>query len=214
MITNKKKLVGILLSLAMTMCPIVENNSTQNSMITSIVVSAKASENNTQTLANDINQDGIVNVLDTLELKKHIIKGETSNNVDLIQTKRASFGLDNFSYYNDGIYDEYIPFDDDIFNYEIYDNQVWVVIKHQYSDFNKVWTAEDFPVDNIDYVDDLTVFAPDEFANAKPLNKVLILYLKNHGVENVVKMVNDLENANMVEIQKIVVQDRWYPIED
>jgi uncharacterized protein YlbG (UPF0298 family) len=218
----KKVLLTVLLALGMT------TSVGAYAVDSEVSVGESTSSDLTGAVSGDVNGDGVANILDTLALKNHIVEGKsvegytydtngdgTSDRVDIIQSKRSTFGLDNFSYYDDGIYDEYEPFNNyAIFNDDIYDNQVWVVIKHQYSDFDKVWSAEDFPVENIDHVYDLTNFGTEDFKDTSKFNKYLILYLKDCSKENVIQMVNDLENSHMVELKKISVQNIWYPIDD
>jgi hypothetical protein len=202
-------------------------------------VSVGESTGTTPTVSGDVNGDGVVNILDTLALKNHLVEGNsiegytydtngdgTSNRVDIIQSKRATFGLDNFSYYDDGIYDEYEPFNyaelnsDSVSTYSIS-----ISIKHQYSQLHKVWSAEDFGLDSSQVVDirDLTDYqfntAEDEelYLNTTHYVQVLNVYLTNPSVEsmsNVIKRLEDeISRGNNVQIKKIGVSVISEPVD-
>lgn len=105
--------------------------------------------------------------------------------------------------------DEFIP-STSIVDESFEDNRVVVWIKHQYSEFNKVWSADYFGIENILHVKDATPTEWDDKTIQDYLNQpsvifrqAVYIYLENPGKENVLKMIQDIESRNLNEIQCI-----------
>jgi hypothetical protein len=177
----------------------------------------------------------VVNILDTLALKNHIVEGKTiegynydtnndgtSNKVDVIQSKRSTFGLDNFSYYNDGVYDEYTPFDYSIFDSDEIDNyfhsRFEITLKHQYSPIDIDYTINGliyntnfflYGIDNLWFPEDLNcrVFfsteAKNEYLEGTTYRKIILVRLQDSSNLKIKDVISEIENSNIAEIEKI-----------
>jgi hypothetical protein len=117
----------------------------------------------------------------------------------------------NISIYNDGIYDTYTHSTLHEYNYiDFEDDKVLITIKHQNSKVNHEWTKEDFGVDNIDYIEDLTKLTMPEdqirnYLNSVTFRQMLCIHLKETSKDNVLKMIEDIEEKNIPEIKSIYV---------
>ncbi|MCM1507561.1 MAG: dockerin type I repeat-containing protein [Ruminococcus flavefaciens] len=143
----------------------------------------------------DVNADGRFNIADVTLFQSWLMgKDVTLNNCqsadfcedgildvfDLCMMKKEFLnGSDEFKPCTSTINDVFV------------DYVVVVTTKKQYP--KRIWTAEDFKgVENIDTVLDATPPTYD--------NQILYILLKDCSKENVLKMIHDIENANIEEI--------------
>lgn len=154
-----------------------------------------------------------VNVFTLLDMKRAVLSRESDYSADdFIAVKEQLLNVENVIEPPQVIYpvkviDEFISstttIDEDFDDYRIV---VW--IKHQYSEFNKVWSAEYFGVENISYVEDAMPTKWDDKRIQDYLNQPSVIfrqpiyiYLEDPSKENVLKMIQDIENQNLNEIQ-------------
>ena len=169
-----------------------------------------------------------VNVFTLLNMKSAVLSREAEYSAaDFIAVKEQLLNVENVIEPPQVIYpvkviDEFIPstttIDEDFDDYRIV---VW--IKHQYSEFNKVWSAEYFGVDNIAYVKDGFTFYKNwdikrkqDYLNQPSIvfRQAVYIYLENPSKENVLKMIQDIENQNLNEIHYASVLYHYDLIDD
>jgi hypothetical protein len=107
---------------------------------------------------------------------------------------------------NPKVIDEFIPFVLDEREHDY--SKVYVRIKHQYSVMNQVWTADDFGVDNIAYIEDVTYNDWTEERKKEHLEngvfrQWLCIILTEPGKEKALQMIDDIETQGILEISKV-----------
>lgn len=124
--------------------------------------------------AADFCEDGKLNVLDLCMMKRKLVENMQSN---------------------PEVIDEFTPctatLEDDFMDWKVH-----VIIKHQYSVSNRIWTISDFfNVDNIKNV--------KQYELNTPYRQMIEISLNEKSKENVLKLIHDIEALNIVEIKEI-----------
>ena len=124
--------------------------------------------------AGDLCEDGKLNVLDLCMMKRKLVENMQSN---------------------PEVIDEFTPctatLEDDFMDWKVH-----VIIKHQYSVSNHIWTISDFfNVDNIKNV--------KQYELNTPYRQMIEISLNEKSKENVLKLIHDIEALNIVEIKEI-----------
>ena len=124
--------------------------------------------------AGDLCEDGKLNVLDLCMMKRKLVENMQSN---------------------PEVIDEFTPctatLEDDFMDWKVH-----VIIKHQYSVSNHIWTISDFfNVDNIKNV--------KQYELNTPYRQIIEISLNEKSKENVLKLIHDIEALNIVEIKEI-----------
>lgn len=166
------------------------------------------SYNQEETLLGDINDDGSFNISDVVLLQKWLLgvsdvtlpnwkaadfcEDKKLNVLDLCMMKRKL--VENMQS-NPEVIDEFTPctatLEDDFMDWKVH-----VIIKHQYSVSNHIWTISDFfNVDNIKNVKQYELNAP--------YRQMIEISLNEKSKENVLKLIHDIEALNIVEIKEI-----------
>ena len=166
------------------------------------------SYNQEETLLGDINDDGSFNIADIVMLQKWLLgvsdvtlpnwkaadfcEDEKLNVLDLCMMKRKL--VENMQS-NPEVIDEFTPctatLEDDFMDWKVH-----VIIKHQYSVSNHIWTISDFfNVDNIKNV--------KQYELNTPYRQMIEISLNEKSKENVLKLIHDIEALNIVEIKEI-----------
>lgn len=166
------------------------------------------SYNQEETLLGDINDDGSFNVADIVMLQKWLLgvsdvtlpnwkaadfcEDGKLNVLDLCMMKRKL--VENMQS-NPEVIDEFTPctatLEDDFMDWKVH-----VIIKHQYSVSNHIWTISDFfNVDNIKNV--------KQYELNTPYRQMIEISLNEKSKENVLKLIHDIEALNIVEIKEI-----------
>lgn len=166
------------------------------------------SYNQEETLLGDINDDGSFNISDVVLLQKWLLgvsdvtlpnwkaadfcEDGKLNVLDLCMMKRKL--VENMQS-NPEVIDEFTPctatLEDDFMDWKVH-----VIIKHQYSVSNHIWTISDFfNVDNIKNVKQYELNAP--------YRQMIEISLNEKSKENVLKLIHDIEALNIVEIKEI-----------
>ena len=119
-------------------------------------------------------EDGKLNVLDLCMMKRKLVENMQSN---------------------PEVIDEFTPctatLEDDFMDWKVH-----VIIKHQYSVSNHIWTISDFfNVDNIKNV--------KQYELNTPYRQMIEISLNEKSKENVLKLIHDIEALNIVEIKEI-----------
>lgn len=161
-----------------------------------------------ETLLGDINNDGLFNIADIVMLQKWLLgvsdvtlpnwkaadfcEDGKLNVLDLCMMKRKL--VENMQS-NPEVIDEFTPctatLEDDFMDWKVH-----VIIKHQYSVSNHIWTISDFfNVDNIKNVKQYELNAP--------YRQMIEISLNEKSKENVLKLIHDIEALNIVEIKEI-----------
>lgn len=155
----------------------------------------------------DFCEDGILDVFDLCMMKKELLNYNSS---------------EEYPVKNPVVIDEFTPCTatiDDNFDIWLID----IIIKHQYSDPNRVWTVDDFKeVENVKSVknniikvtenmeiEDNNIQFNIQYENTFPYRQVIRVYLKYPSKKNVLKMIHDIEELNIKEIKEI--QTYKYP---
>jgi hypothetical protein len=162
----------------------------------------------------DVNDDGDFNVSDAVLLQKWLLavpdthlanwkaadfcEDERLDVFDLCLMKRELINRNTTTTYpveNPEVIDEFTPcsatLDDDFMDWKIQ-----VVIKCQYSDPERVWTADDFNgVENIKKV--------KQYNQVNPYRQVLEISLKKYSKEAVIQMIHDIEALGIEEIKEV-----------
>ena len=160
------------------------------------------------TLLGDINADGSFNIADIVLLQKWLLgvsdvtlpnwkaadfcEDKKLNVLDLCMMKRKL--VENMQS-NPEVIDEFTPctatLEDDFMDWKVH-----VIIKHQYSVLNHIWTISDFfNVDNIKNV--------KQYELNTPYRQMIEISLNEKSKENVLKLIHDIEALNIVEIKEI-----------
>ena len=166
------------------------------------------SYNQEETLLGDINDDGSFNIADIVMLQKWLLgvsdvtlpnwkaadfcEDKKLNVLDLCMMKRKL--VENMQS-NPEVIDEFTPctatLEDDFMDWKVH-----VIIKHQYSVSNHIWTISDFfNVDNIKNV--------KQYELNTPYRQMIEISLNEKSKENVLKLIHDIEALNIVEIKEI-----------
>lgn len=166
------------------------------------------SYNQEDTLLGDINDDGSFNVADIVMFQKWLLgvsdvtlpnwkaadfcEDGKLNVLDLCMMKRKL--VENMQS-NPEVIDEFTPctatLEDDFMDWKVH-----VIIKHQYSVSNHIWTISDFfNVDNIKNV--------KQYELNTPYRQMIEISLNEKSKENVLKLIHDIEALNIVEIKEI-----------
>ena len=166
------------------------------------------SYNQEETLLGDINDDGSFNIADIVMLQKWLLgvsdvtlpnwkaadfcEDKKLNVLDLCMMKRKL--VENMQL-NPEVIDEFTPctatLEDDFMDWKVH-----VIIKHQYSVSNHIWTISDFfNVDNIKNV--------KQYELNNPYRQIIEISLNEKSKENVLKLIHDIEALNIVEIKEI-----------
>lgn len=166
------------------------------------------SYNQEETLLGDINDDGSFNISDVVLLQKWLLgvsdvtlpnwkaadfcEDGKLNVLDLCMMKRKL--VENMQS-NPEVIDEFTPctatLEDDFMDWKVH-----VIIKHQYSVSNHIWTISDFfNVDNIKNV--------KQYELNTPYRQMIEISLNEKSKENVLKLIHDIEALNIVEIKEI-----------
>lgn len=166
------------------------------------------SYNQEETLLGDINDDGSFNIADIVMLQKWLLG---VSDVTLPNWKAADFCEDGKLNVLDlcmmkcklvenmqsdpEVIDEFTPctatLEDDFMDWKVH-----VIIKHQYSVSNHIWTISDFfNVDNIKNV--------KQYELNTPYRQMIEISLNEKSKENVLKLIHDIEALNIVEIKEI-----------
>ncbi|MDE5770973.1 MAG: dockerin type I repeat-containing protein [Ruminococcus sp.] len=195
--------------------------------MTGISVSADTTENSANYLSGDVNSDGKFTIADVLIFQKWITGSDvTLNNwqaVDfnqdgvldvfdlcIMKNELRSYNSrykDNIGYpvSNPDVIDEFTPCtatDKDFFD----TGGIRVVIKHQYSVSDRVWTVDDFKgIDNIKSFCQSDNYNPTSSV-VPPYRQIIKIGLEECSVENVLKMVHDIEALNLPEVMKVEVR--------
>lgn len=124
--------------------------------------------------AGDLCEDGKLNVLDLCMMKRKLVENMQSN---------------------PEVIDEFTPctatLEDDFMDWKVH-----VIIKHQYSVSNHIWTISDFfNVDNIKNI--------KQYELNTPYRQMIEISLNEKSKENVLKLIHDIEALNIVEIKEI-----------
>lgn len=166
------------------------------------------SYNQEDTLLGDINADGSFNIADIVMLQKWLLgvsdvtlpnwkagdlcEDGKLNVLDLCMMKRKL--VENMQS-NPEVIDEFTPctatLGDDFMDWKVH-----VIIKHQYSVSNHIWTISDFfNVDNIKNV--------KQYELNTPYRQIIEISLNGKSKENVLKLIHDIEALNIAEIKEI-----------
>lgn len=166
------------------------------------------SYNQEDTLLGDINADGSFNIADIVMLQKWLLgvsdvtlpnwkagdlcEDGKLNVLDLCMMKCKL--VENMQS-NPEVIDEFTPctatLEDDFMDWKVH-----VIIKHQYSVSNHIWTISDFfNVDNIKNV--------KQYELNTPYRQMIEISLNEKSKENVLKLIHDIEALNIVEIKEI-----------
>lgn len=166
------------------------------------------SYNQEETLLGDINDDGSFNISDVVLLQKWLLgvsdvtlpnwkaadfcEDKKLNVLDLCMMKRKL--VENMQS-NPEVIDEFTPctatLEDDFMDWKVH-----VIIKHQYSVSNHIWTISDFfNVYNIKNV--------KQYELNTPYRQIIEILLNEKSKENVLKLIHDIEALNIVEIKEI-----------
>ena len=161
-----------------------------------------------ETVEGDINNDGTFTIADVVLLQKWILTKPDAtlknwkagdlcedgklNVLDLCMMKRKL--VENMQS-NPEVIDEFTPctatLEDDFMDWKVH-----VIIKHQYSVSNHIWTISDFfNVDNIKNV--------KQYELNTPYRQMIEISLNEKSKENVLKLIHDIEALNIVEIKEI-----------
>ena len=167
-----------------------------------------------------------VNVFTLLNMKRAVLSREAEYSAeDFIAVKEQLLNVENVIEPPQVIYpvkviDEFISSTTTI-DENFDDNRVIIGIKHQYSEFNKVWSAEYFGVENVSYIKDATPTEWDDKRIQDYLNQpsvifrqAIYIYLEDPSKENVLKMIQDIENQNLNEIHYASVLYHYDWIDD
>ncbi|MDE6102187.1 MAG: hypothetical protein K2F73_04355, partial [Ruminococcus sp.] len=195
--------------------------------MTGISVSADTTENSANYLSGDVNSDGKFTIADVLIFQKWI----TGSDVTLNNWQAVDFNQDGVldvfdlcmmknelrsynSIYKDergypvsnpDVIDEFTPCtatDEDFFD----TGGIRVVIKHQYSVSDRVWTVDDFKgIDNIKSFCQSDNYNPTSSV-VPPYRQIIEIGLEECSVENVLKMVHDIEALNLPEVMEVEVR--------
>ena len=130
--------------------------------------------------AADFTKDGRLNAFDLVLMKRELLKNK----------KEEVYPVENPE-----VIDEFTPctatLEDEFVGWEIR-----IVIKHQYSVPERVWTIEDFAgADNIYFI--------HQSAVESPYRQILTITLENQSREDVLKLIHDIENLGIVEIKEV-----------
>lgn len=195
--------------------------------MTGISVSADTTENSANYLSGDVNSDGKFTIADVLIFQKWITGSDvTLNNWQAVDFNQDGvldvFDLcimknelhnynsrykDNIGYpvSNPDVIDEFTPCtatDKDFFD----TGGIRVVIKHQYSVSDRVWTVDDFNgIDNIKSFCQSDNYNPTSSV-LPPYRQIIEIGLEECSVENVLKMVHDIEALNLPEVMEVEVR--------
>lgn len=156
----------------------------------------------------DVNADGKFDISDVVLLQKWLLgvsdvtlpnwkaadfcEDKKLNVLDLCMMKRKL--VENMQS-NPEVIDEFTPctatLEDDFMDWKVH-----VIIKHQYSVSNHIWTISDFfNVDNIKNV--------KQYELNTPYRQIIEISLNEKSKENVLKLIHDIEALNIVEIKEI-----------
>ncbi|MDE6664796.1 MAG: hypothetical protein K2K14_01190, partial [Ruminococcus sp.] len=142
----------------------------------------------------DFNEDGVLDVFDLC-----IMKNELRSYNSRYKDERG------YPVSNPDVIDEFIPCtatDKDFFD----TGGIRVVIKHQYSVSDRVWTVDDFKgIDNIKSFCQSDNYNPTSSV-VPPYRQIIEIGLEEYSVENVLKMVHDIEALNLPEVMEVEVR--------
>lgn len=131
--------------------------------------------------AADLCEDGRLDVFDLCLMKRELLNHSTEK---------------EYPVENPEVIDEFTPctatIDDDFMDWKIR-----VIIKCQYSESERVWTADDFyGVENIKKI--------NQYNQVNPYRQVLEISLKEDSKEAVIQMIHDIEALGIEEIKEVV----------
>ena len=167
-------------------------------------------------LLGDCNADGSFTVADAVQFSKWLATASDQlptpkaadfdgnavlNAADLTLMKRALLGqLPEFPVANPVVIDGFTPCRAQLSD-SFSEWHILVVIKHQYSEPARTWTAADFSgIENIKSV--------KQYYDAEPYRQILDITLKQPSKENVLKLVKGIEALERKEIKEVqVIQD-------
>lgn len=192
--------------------------SAQSTTSASSKTTSAAAPNSAPYLLGDCNADGKCSAADMVLLTKYLVSAETDlpctqaadldgsstlNAADLTWMKRLLLGqLNHFPVKNPLVIDSFTPSTaslSDAFS----DWHFHVIIKHQYSVPERVWTADDFKgIENIKIV--------SMYDQQEPYRQIVDIALMEPSKESVLQMIHNIESLNLKEIKKIqVLQDAF-----
>lgn len=161
-------------------------------------------------LYGDANCDGYVDIKDIAALSQHLIKvqflteqglencGFFNNEVTIKSLSQVKKYLIQdveklqFSYYDDGIYEDYKPFDFDKLQntkYFPFNNHYFrILIKHQYSSKEKKWNIENFGLTT-----DEVLYCADAF-NSADSKQYVGIHLRQDNEENLISIMHSIDD--------------------
>lgn len=189
--------------------------SSQSTSTSSKTTSAGASD--APYLLGDCNADGKCSTADMVLLTKYLVSTENKlpakeaadldgnlilNAIDLTWMKRLLLGQLQFPVKNPLVIDSFSPtaatLSDDFSDWHFH-----IVIKHQYSVPERVWSTDDFK--GIDNIKAVTMYDEQE-----PYRQIAEIALEEPSKENVLKMIQSIERLRLKEIKEIqVIQDAF-----
>lgn len=175
--------------------------------------------NSDEFMMGDVNNDGTFNVSDVVLLQKwllavpdtHLADWKAGNFLeddrldvfDLCLMKRELiYGSPKKEYpvKNPEVIDEYTPYDVNSGEVIPYAGKFFIIIKCQYSDPNRTWTAEDFK--DIDNIKSVTQSCQDS-----PYRTVLEITLQDSSTQKLLTMIQEIEALEMEEIKEFKFYD-------
>lgn len=167
----------------------------------------------------DINADGVFNVSDVVLLQKwllavpdtHLADWKAGNFIeddrldvfDLCLMKRELiYGSPKKEYpvKNPEVIDEYTPYDVNSGEVIPYAGKFFIIIKCQYSNPDRTWTAEDFK--DVDNIKSVTQSCQDS-----PYRTVLEITLQDSSTQKLLTMIQEIEDLEMEEIKEFKFYD-------
>ena len=187
--------------------------SAQSTTSVSSKSTSSAAPNSAPYLLGDCNADGKLSTADMVLLTKYLVCTEKElpckqaadldgssilNAIDLTWMKRLLLGqLNHFPVKNPLVIDSFTPSTtslSDVFS----DWHFHVIIKHQYSVPERVWTVDDFKgIENIKVV--------SMYDQQEPYRQIVDIALMEPSKESVLQMIHSIESLNLKEIKEIQV---------
>lgn len=140
--------------------------------------------------AGDFTGDGVLDVFDLCLMKSALQEYNQKTGYPSIDTD---------------VIDEFVPCTAEIM--EFFERSgINVVIKHQYSVSDRIWTVDDFKgVENIKSISQRDNYNPTSSVK-QPYRQVISIELDECSKENVLKMVREIEALNLPEIMEVKVR--------
>ncbi|MCM1508618.1 MAG: dockerin type I repeat-containing protein [Ruminococcus flavefaciens] len=191
--------------------------------VTAVNTSAETSESSAYHASGDVNSSGTFTIADVLVFQKWLTgNGGVLNNwragdftgdgvldiFDLCLMKSALQEYNQKTGYpsiDTDVIDEFVPCTADMTDF--FDNSgISVVIKHQYSVSDRIWTIGDFKgVENIKSIAQQDNYNPTSSLK-QPYRQIISIELDECSCENVLKMVKQIEALNIPEIMEVKVR--------